>query len=105
MCDGFFARVATVTCQDMELVIVDYMASKELLVLVMLSREEEAEGDSKQAIRSWARHWVLERNKKGCFYQLLPRLAAAHDTLAFEKLLRMHLSHFEKIVGYGFGNW
>lgn len=65
------------------------MASKkELLVLAMLLLEEENEGDSKEEKRWWVRPWLLERNKKGYFHQLLPELAA-HDTPSFEKFMRM----------------
>lgn len=69
------------------------------MVLTMLLLEEDDEGDSKEEKRWWTRPWLLERNKKGYFHQLLPELAV-HDTPSFEKFMRMDFAHFEKIVGF-----
>ena len=78
--NDFLGRVATVTWQDRELVWFYNMASKkELMVLAMLLLEEDDGDDSKEEKRLWARSWLIERNKKGYFHQLLPELAV-HDT-------------------------
>ena len=49
--------------------------------------EEEENQSKKKRKQCWVRSWMLERQNKGSFHQLLQELAA-HDTVAFESYMQ-----------------
>ena len=62
------------------------------MAMLLLEEDEENIRDEK---RICSRPWLLERNKKAHYSQLLTDLAA-HDTAEFEKVMRKDIEHLKR---------